>query len=172
MKIVKGNVNDLDSLINLYSSVVRHLQENAIYQWDNQYPNSFIIEDDLRKGFLYGIKCESSYLGAIVLNEEQDLEYQQINWEMKKGKILCIHRLVIHPESQGNGLGKRLLNYAEEFAHQNGYTSIRLDAYSGNPIALNLYERHGYKKRGKVYFPRRDLPFICFEKLLSTEILD
>jgi len=59
------------------------------------------------------------------------------------------------------------LLFAEKRAADNGYSSIRLDAYSGNAIALQLYERNGYRKRGEVFFPRRELPFICYEKLLQ-----
>ncbi|WP_173049782.1 hypothetical protein [Nitrospira sp. KM1] len=40
---------------------------------------------------------------------------------------------------------------------------VRLDAYSGNPQALTLYRRRGYREAGQVTFPRRALPFICFE---------
>jgi len=43
---------------------------------------------------------------------------------------------------------------------------IRLDAYTGNPRALALYEKRGYQRIGQAYFPRRELPFDCFEKVV------
>lgn len=58
------------------------------------------------------------------------------------------------------------MDLAEAHAKQNTYVSIRLDAYAGNPPTVKLYERRGYRKAGQVYFPRRTLPFFCFEKIL------
>jgi ribosomal protein S18 acetylase RimI-like enzyme len=79
---------------------------------------------------------------------------------------LVVHRLCVDPAYQGNGLGSQLMDFAEAHAKQNTYVSIRLDAYAGNPRAVWLYERRGYRKAGQVYFPRRTLPFFCFEKIL------
>lgn len=163
MEIIKAVENDLDSLMDLFSSVVKHLRQNGNYQWDSQYPNGDIIRDDLEKGCLYGIVEDSNYIGTITINEQQEAEYLTLKWDDTKGKFLCIHRLVIHPKYQGKGIGKKLLQFAGETAFNKGYSSIRLDAYSGNPIALNLYEKHGYRRKGEVFFPRRELPFICYE---------
>ncbi|MEH7075298.1 GNAT family N-acetyltransferase [Neobacillus drentensis] len=77
------------------------------------------------------------------------------------------HRLVVHPKFQGKGYGKQLLQFAEEFALQNGYSSIRLDVYRQNPGALTLYERSGFQERGTIRFPFRSVSYKCFEKILE-----
>ena len=60
------------------------------------------------------------------------------------------------------------MDFAESFAMEHGFSCIRLDAYTGHPPALALYERRGYDRVGQVYFPRRELPFDCFEKTIAT----
>jgi ribosomal protein S18 acetylase RimI-like enzyme len=167
MEIIKAVEDDLDSLIELFDSVVKHLRQNGIYQWDSQYPNRDVVRDDIETSCLYGIVEGSNYIGAIAISEQQEAEYLTLNWDDTKGKALCIHRLVIHPNNQGKGIGKKLLQFAEATASNNGYSSIRLDAYSDNPVALCLYERNGYVRKGEVIFPRRELPFICYEKLIQ-----
>ncbi|MDB5085248.1 MAG: acetyltransferase [Bacilli bacterium] len=164
MEIIKAEITHLDSLNEIYSTVVHHLRSNKVFQWDSQYPNRNIIKSDLENGSLYGIVDNSYFVGAMVLNDEQETEYEKIQWENNVGKIMVIHRLVVHPTYQGMGVGKKLLCYAETLAYDNSYKSIRLDAYSGNPAALRLYDRHGYQLRGEVFFPRRELPFFCYEK--------
>jgi ribosomal protein S18 acetylase RimI-like enzyme len=77
---------------------------------------------------------------------------------------LIIHRLSVHPEFQGKGVAKEILKFIEACAFENNYSSIRLDAYSGNERALKLYENFGYKKAGQFMYPKRDLPFYCYEK--------
>jgi ribosomal protein S18 acetylase RimI-like enzyme len=79
---------------------------------------------------------------------------------------MVIHRLMVSPDSQGQGLGRRMLRFAERHAYDAGFAAIRLDVYTGNPRARGLYARHGYQPVGLVRFPRRRLPFECFEKIL------
>lgn len=59
------------------------------------------------------------------------------------------------------------MTFAEDFALINNFTSIRLDAFSGNKKALKLYEDRCYLKRGEIYFPRRNLPFFCYERMVK-----
>jgi hypothetical protein len=59
------------------------------------------------------------------------------------------------------------MDFAEQRAAQGNYSSIRFDAYSGNKRVLEFYKQRGYQIRGEVNFPGRDLPFICFEKIMS-----
>ena len=59
------------------------------------------------------------------------------------------------------------MDFAERFAIENEYATIRLDAYSGNQRAIKFYEQQSYKKTGQVFFPKRTLPFYCYEKVLK-----
>jgi ribosomal protein S18 acetylase RimI-like enzyme len=100
-----------------------------------------------------------------VLNEMQSPEYAQLSWQ--RSNPLVVHRLCVRPDRQGSGAARQLMDFAERFAAQHGYDSIRLDTYSGNPRAITLYERRGYRLAGYVRFRRRKLPFLCFELLLQ-----
>jgi ribosomal protein S18 acetylase RimI-like enzyme len=162
MKIIKPNLLDIDQLWDIYTSARQHLRSCGIFQWDEFYPNRFVLQQDLQNGELYAVVDGARFVGAVSLNDTPAAEYASIKWE--SDHALIIHRLVVDPKAQGKGFGKRLLQFSEEYAIANGYTCIHLDAYSGNEIALNLYERNGYERRGEVTFPFRELPYICFEK--------
>ena len=112
---------------------------------------------------------EGNCLGFISINEDQSPEYKELVWSDEGGRVLVIHRLAVNPEWQKQGVGRQLMDFAENYAMKKGYTSIRLDAYSGNPGALNLYECRGYKKVGQLFFPRRELPFYCYEKMIGNK---
>ena len=58
------------------------------------------------------------------------------------------------------------MDFALNKAGDEGYSSIRLDAYSQNDRTLRFYENRGYEKRGEIYFPYRDEPFYCYEKAI------
>ncbi|NGQ95087.1 GNAT family N-acetyltransferase [Brevibacillus sp. SYP-B805] len=164
MEMIKASVTDTKELLNLFAAAKHHLRRNGIDQWDFFYPNRFVIQRDIKKGELYGIKENDRFIAAVTLNEEVPKAYANINWE--SCSALVIHRLVVDPAAQGKGLGQKLLQFSEEFAKQHRYPAVHLDAYSGNMIALHLYEKNGYQRRGEISFPFRKLPYICFEKSL------
>lgn len=164
MEIVKGQVTDIEEVLSVFKVANKHLQEQGIHQWDDQYPSRGLLVADAEKECLFGIVEDGCWIAAMVIDDVQEEPWKNVDWEYTKGRILCIHRLVVNPEVQGKGLGKKLLQFAEEYAGTHGYASIRLDAYNGNPSALAFYERLGYVNSGSVTFPRFELPYSCFEK--------
>jgi ribosomal protein S18 acetylase RimI-like enzyme len=166
MNIETASINDLKSIKSLYITVTNHLRKNGVYQWDLFYPNRWVIGKDLKGGHLHAILNDGICIGAVVLNEDQSSKYASLPWSDSKGRPAVIHRLAVHPDSQGRGIGKQLLLYAEELAKSQEYTSIRLDAYSANPAAIKMYERADYSPVGQIQFPFRKHPYQCFEKVL------
>lgn len=168
LKIEKGELADLAALFQIYLNGKNELERNGIYQWTDNYPTSSIIESDLRKGVLYLLKKGQEIIGAINISEEQEVEYQSINWKFDAAKVLVIHRLVIDPQYQRQGYARRLMDFAEDFALANDYSSIRLDAYSQNHKVIEFYKKRNYFVRGDVYFPQREHSFHCMEKEIKT----
>ena len=167
MDIKKGSIQDLENVMEIIKSCIEDMEARGINQWiAGFYPAEDNIKSDIDSGSLYVLKDKSDYLGTITINENQPPEYQELEWLIKKRSILVIHRFAVDPQYQHSGNGSRLMNFAESFAQKKNYDAIRLDAYSGNPAVLSFYEDRGYKKRGEVYFPRRELPFYCYEKLV------
>ncbi len=164
LKIEKAQLSDLKALYNLYSSAKEELHNKGISQWNEHYPTSQIIEQDVTRELLFAFKNNDEIIGAINLSEEQETQYQNINWQYDETKVLVIHRLAIDPKFQGKGYARVLMDFAEEYAMENRYTSIRLDAYSQNELVIQWYQNRNYVIRGTIYFPERDYPFYAMEK--------
>ncbi|WP_312876221.1 GNAT family N-acetyltransferase [Paenibacillus alginolyticus] len=107
-------------------------------------------------------------IAAVVVDEKQSSRYESLNWGDRQWKPACIHRLAVHPEFQGRGLGKALLQFAEQQAFDQTCTSICLDVFSANDTAVRMYERAGYDRIGTIRFPFRQAPYYCFEKILHA----
>jgi ribosomal protein S18 acetylase RimI-like enzyme len=167
MEIAYAVEKDVDRVMSLIKDCIRDMESHGIHQWGEYYPTREIIQDDIENRSLYTAKEDDEILGIIAVNEEQPPEWEKANWSTQEGRILTVHRLAVKPTMQKQGIARRLLDYAEDYAVGNGYTSIRLDAYSGNPRALKLYEKHHYNRVGQVFFPMRDLPFYVYEKILK-----
>lgn len=169
LTIEKGQLSEINQLFQIYLNAKNDLEKNGIYQWTNNYPTLSIIESDLKKGVLFVLRNGKEIIGAINISEEQEYEYETINWEFDNSKVLVIHRLVIDPKYQGKGYARKLMDFAEQFANENNYSSIRLDAYSQNKRVIDFYEKRKYFIRGNVNFPEREYPFHCMEKEIKKK---
>lgn len=167
-KILKAQLCDLEEVFRIYLNGKKELERNGIYQWVDSYPTREIVEEDIKKEALFVLKEDTEIIGAINLSEEQEAEYQTVNWKFDDSKVLVIHRLVINPKHQKKGYAQKLMEFAERFANQHNYTSIRLDAYSQNDRVINFYKTRGYCIRGKVNFPEREFEFLCMEKQVKS----
>jgi ribosomal protein S18 acetylase RimI-like enzyme len=164
MSIARGIPQDVAAVMEIVALCIRQMHDAGSDQWDNIYPDRAVIDSDVQSGCLFVFRDGESIAGAIVLNEIQSPEYTTVNWRLPDPRPLVIHRLCVRPDWQSKGAGRQLMDFAENFAATNGYASIRLDTYTGNPRAVALYERRGYQIAGYIRFPRRKLPFICFER--------
>jgi ribosomal protein S18 acetylase RimI-like enzyme len=139
------------------------LAAQGVLQWDAVYPSRDVVADDARRGVLYVLEDDRDRcLACVTLDDKQADEYRALAWTTAE-PALVVHRLCVDPLEQGRGHARRLMDFAEAHAAANGYASVRLDAYTGNPRAAALYRRRGYREVGQIAFPRRNLPFCCFE---------
>lgn len=166
MRIEQADHRDVSGVMQVVSLCIRQMRAHGIHQWDEVYPDPRSVEEDARAGSLFVIRQGESCVASVSLDDNQPEEYRCVRWCVEE-RALVVHRLCVHPDWQGHGLGTRLMDFAENFAIDQGFPSVRLDAYTGNPHALALYEGRGYRRAGQLFFPRRELPFACFEKVLS-----
>jgi ribosomal protein S18 acetylase RimI-like enzyme len=164
MIIQKGKTSDINEIMDIVKNAIIDMERRGLYQWDSIYPNIDVIKNDIDEGNLYVYMDKGIIKGIMVLNEFQDEEYKSVKWQHNQGKVLVIHRLCIDPLFKGQGLATRFVKFAEKFGKDNNYQTIRLDAFSENEHALNLYKKNGYQLRGTVTFRKGE--FCCFEKIL------
>lgn len=159
-----GLKSDIEEIMQLIQSAIIKMDNNNINQWDDVYPNKKVIENDIQSKCLYKYIIGTDIAGIVVLNNQGSPEYNEIDWTDKTDNYLVIHRLTIHSKYQGKGISKELLEYCENIAKKKKKSSIRLDVFAQNHIAINLYTKKKYLKKGIVKF--RKGAFYCFEKLM------
>lgn len=135
------------------------------------YPSRSFFEESIAERNLFVLKDDGRINGVVVLNEWQPPEWSAADWHEQAAHPLVVHAFAIAPQIQGRGHGRALLKFCEDFARNQGYTSIRLDAFPENAIALRFYERRDYVFRGAVHFaskPAGHREYFCYEKPLSA----
>jgi ribosomal protein S18 acetylase RimI-like enzyme len=155
-------VEYLDRVIELYRSASAKMKEMGIDQWDEIYPNSSTITNDIESGTMFGYFIDDTLCAVQVLNDTQSEEYSQVEWKFKDTHPLVLHRLCVAPDYQNRGIAKKMVLFAEEYAHVNGFRTIRFDSFVDNPVSTGIYRKMGFIESGIVKFRKGD--FHCFEK--------
>lgn len=169
LQIRAGRPEDLDEIMELIGRCIQVMRQGGSDQWNDDYPNRKVLEEDLRGGVLFAAELKGELAAIVVLDEHQDEEYETIVWRDTEGPCLLMHRLAVDPSQQGRGIARRMVGFAETYARLQGYRSLRLDTYARNAAALKLYRGLGYEQRGEVRFPGRLDVFPVFEKILEAE---
>ena len=166
--ICNAAIEDIDSLLEITAACALHMTTNGIFQWNDWYPNRKAFEDDVNRNELYVIKNEDDkIIGCIAISTLMDKEYRPIVWLTENKDNVYIHRLAVHPDHQGKGIARKLMDYAEEKSMKEKKISIRLDTFSKNFRNQKFYEQRGYKRLGSIYFPKQsEFPFYCYELIL------
>ena len=164
-----GSISELDEIIALTKACGKHLRDNGIDQWDENYPDRESIQKDIETSTLFTYKSNGEIVGIVVLNEYQDEEYAEIDWLTEDdSKNLVVHRLAVSPQHQGQGIARKLMDFTEDFAVKNKYESIRLDTFSQNPRNQQFYDKRGYTNLGSVFLKyKKEHPYFCYELLLK-----
>jgi ribosomal protein S18 acetylase RimI-like enzyme len=167
MIIRKANKTDLENIMKMYKSCVTGMVKNGIDQWDDAYPNTEIISEDLNVGTYYVAEMEGAIIGGVNIDKNQDKTYLDINWEDKSDSFLVVHRLGVKEEFWNKKIGKDLMLFTEKLVIEKGMKSIRLDTYSGNPKAMEFYRRLGYRELGTIDLKPNKDKYFCFEKIIK-----
>lgn len=60
-----------------------------------------------------------------------------------------LYSFAVHPDYQGRGLAKALLDASEDAAREHDASTMRLEVRKDNKAAINLYTRMGYRQFGE-----------------------
>ena len=151
----------------MYKSCVTGMIENGINQWDDTYPNTEIINEDLNVGTYYVAEIDGTIIGGVNIDKNKDDTYLALDWVDKSDSFLVVHRLGVKEEFWNKKIGKYLMLFTEKLVLERELKSIRLDTYSGNPKAMEFYRRLGYTELGTINLKPNKDKYHCFEKIIK-----
>lgn len=162
-----AKISEIRDILCVTRDCAEFMIKNGIYQWNQFYPSRNIFENDIARSELFVLEKDSRIIGTLVISSLMDEEYLPVQWLTPNYKNIYVHRLAVLPEFQGKGYARKLMDFAENYAKEGGYISIRLDTFSQNKRNQKFYETRGYQKLGDIYFPKQsEHPFHCYELVL------
>ena len=173
MPVSIADSTDIPALVTLINSAYRG--EASKKGWTT--------EADLLQGEL---RTDIATLNTLVQNKDAlFLKYQSENgiitgcvYLNKQERGLYLGMLTVSPLLQGAGIGKQLLEAADNYARKNNCSSIFMNVISLRHELIAWYERHGYHKTDerkpfpsdqRFGIPTQPLEFIIMEKVVRRE---
>ena len=153
-----ARMRDLQDVFRLYRGSVG--REGCA--WDEVYPGKFELDQDFFGRNLYVLTDDAVVLGAVSVVDPPELTGENI-WSTDS--FAKIARVVVEESVSGQGYASYMLRELFFILKEREIESIRLSVSLGNPAALRLYQKLGFRflKRKALYGGEY---FLC-EKLLT-----
>ena len=166
MEIKKASSYDLIDILFLLKQCTLDMNMKGFKQWNSANPSPDLIKEDIEKGTLYLFIDNAIVKGMINLSDEIPEEYNQISWKNSADKILYIKRFAIHPYWKQSDISNKLMEFAEQYAKDNNFKGIRLDALDSYPADEKFFTDRKYEHAGNFHSDFQKIPYACFEKNL------
>lgn len=166
MIIRLATLQDIPEIMTVIREVVPLMIASGNLQWNDDYPNVAVFENDVALNRLWVADFDGAIAGVAALTTDAEPEYEQAGIDITAAAVVT-HRLAVSTRFAGRGIAKALLNKAEEVAIQKGIKFLRTDTNSNNKATQKLFPTLGYIYKGNITLALRPgLNFYCYEKEL------
>lgn len=148
----RANLDDLDEIWDLYSAAIMASSNTAedplwvLGKHPSRDELTYEIEDGLLHcGFYYG-----QVVAATLIEQNFVRGYETFPWKSKipLTDTAVLHLFAVDPNLRGRKIGKRFMNYCIDFAREEGFKALRLDAMPSLVHAQALYVSCGFESQG------------------------
>ena len=157
MKIRSATLNDLDTIMNIYSHARAFMREHGNpTQWGDSYPSKELILSDLNQGCLRLLVDEQNTVaGVFSFFVDGDRDYDVINgsW-LNDEPYVAIHRIA--SSGTHKGIFTHILKYCLNYS-----SNIKVDTHTDNTIMQSVLAKHGFIKCGTI--TAEGMEFIAFQ---------
>ena len=153
--IRKANQNDLPKVAEIYDKILTNEEKGLItIGWIRDiYPTINTAKEALKRDDLFVYENEDRIIVAsAIINRNQVDVYEKGNWKNKVNddKIMVLHTLTVDPSYSHRGIGRKFVEFYENYAKNNNCTELRIDTNEKNNIAREFYKKIGYTEIGIV----------------------
>ena len=156
MLISKAKFSDIERIEIIIKEAHRFMADNGIDQWQDGYPSSDIIKNDIEKGIAYKLECNSKTIAYFVITDGVEESYNKIyngKWACN-GKYITVHRLMVSSDARGSGTATKIIDFVKDIAKDKSVDSIRADTHNDNFPMKGLLLKCGFKECGTIYLTR------------------
>lgn len=154
--IRKAQYNDIETIMAIVHEAQLSLRELGIDQWQDGYPSSDVIREDIDNGVGYLLLDDENrpigYSAIVLTGEEAYLQLAPEAWHTSE-EYVVVHRLCVSRSACRGGAATLLMRYAADVARNNNLHSFRIDTHRGNIRMLAMLKKFGFEYCGIIYYP-------------------
>ena len=153
------HLNELDSVMEIINDAKELLKKDSL-QWQQGYPNSLTLKNDILNEDCFGFYRDNYLLGIIVLVKGFNPDYEKIDgkWMHITGDSdMTIHRIAVRSGHHKEKIGDKLIKYSIKYAKENNLKSIKTDTYIKNIPMQKLALNNGFIYKGIIYLVRPEI---------------
>jgi ribosomal protein S18 acetylase RimI-like enzyme len=144
MSIIPATLTDVTELVVLINSAYRGESSKKGWTTEANLIGGQRIDDE-------GLTEQMTDPNAVILKyTNPEGHITGCVYLQKRGEKLYLGMLTVSPTLQANGLGRQLLETAENYARSIHYHTITMTVITTRTELLEWYERRGYAKTGEV----------------------
>ncbi|MGL5676800.1 MAG: GNAT family N-acetyltransferase [Cellulosilyticaceae bacterium] len=149
IEIRLGTEKDSDALEQMYDAINDYLECTTNYPgWrKGVYPTRQDAVEGINEGRLFVAIENKQIVGSMILRHKPEPAYEGAPWQvvLEESEVLVIYTFVVSPKCLQHGVGRKMLEFAEQYAVNKQVKALRLDVYEKNLPAIRLYEKIGYR---------------------------
>ena len=169
--IRKATPEDITQIMSIIRSAQEALRELGIDQWQDGYPTSESIQEDIDLSVGYVACTEGKIIGyaAIVLTGEPAYLQIENEWLYSKDYVV-VHRLCVDREYHRSGIALKLMKHAADIARTAQHNAFRIDTHRGNIRMLAMLTKLGFREAGTILYDSGERVAYELDLTLSDKI--
>lgn len=170
----KARADEAPMVAAYYGHIISEMKEAGVnytcWEWED-YPTTQVVSALVEQDSMYLCRDDEGRIFATVgLDCVQPSDYDIARWSpVAPGKAMIVHLLSVRPGCSNHGVGRRLLEFAQQKAMEQGCHALRLIVLALNVSAIHLYEKCGFSRVDKIDIGLEKPEykyFYAYEKLL------
>lgn len=146
----KAIISDLERIIEIKNKVRERIIKKGLPIWKNGYPLDSFLEEDVIQGEARVIEVDGIIVAySCFLPSEKEYGADVF----LKDNLYSFGRIMVADGYTGLGIGNFLVESMINESKSLGANGMGILVDSCNEIAVNLYQKHGFKKEGERQFP-------------------
>lgn len=151
----------------IYEDGSLKLKSLDINQWQGQdKPNLDNFKNLIANKNIFVLEDKEKVVSTVIIYD-YDLDYEKNldgKWNIPKA-YLALHRIGTLESERNKGYGRKIIEFAESYARENNFKSVRIDTHRENKSMQNLLKSMNYIYVGLVYLDGKN-ERLAFEKIL------
>lgn len=158
---------DRKKIEKIYEDGSLKLKNLGIDQWQgSDKPNLNNFKDLIKNKNIYVLEDQGKLVSTVIIYDYDEDYENNLDGEWKSPRpYVALHRIGTLGDARKKGYGRKIIEFAENYARENNFKSVRIDTHRENKSMQNLLKSLAYTYVGLVYLGGTSERF-AYEKVL------